>query len=430
MPPANRSHASGPAGAALRADLDAALTRLQAEGPLLLAVSGGADSVALLKLAAGGPRAVIVATVDHGLRREAAREAAGVAALCASLGLPHRLLRWTKAAAGSALMERARAARYALLAECAVRDGCAAIVTAHTADDQAETVFMRLARGSGPSGLKAMAFETQIACGAGAPVRLLRPLLGVRRAALRAFAEGEAAAFYDDPSNDDPQFERVRVRALLGALEGQSILTVEALCETARRLLAAERAAAAAEVAAFRQAEGWISRYGAFVLNAGAASATAPKLAARLIHAVSGEEHPPDPEAAEAALTSAMASGAATLGGALVRRRESALWFMREPAALLGRGAAKSPDIVSIEPGRSLVWDGRFILSNGGEAPADAQALGVSGLTALGPRRAFFAAPDEALITAPSAVFAESPLSVRSLLEERFFAPVLRFPKV
>ena len=129
----------------------------------MLAVSGGPDSTALLVLAARwanqlkrAPKLLAV-TIDHGLRPEAAREAAAVKRLAQSLKVSHRTLRWRGRKPRTGLQEAARQARYELLAQAATRAGFAHILTAHTLDDQAETVLFRLARGSGLFGLTGMA---------------------------------------------------------------------------------------------------------------------------------------------------------------------------------------------------------------------------------------------------------------------------------
>ncbi|HNJ46834.1 MAG TPA: tRNA lysidine(34) synthetase TilS, partial [Novosphingobium sp.] len=150
------------------------------EGRLGLAVSGGPDSLALLLLAhAAMPERIAAATVDHGLRVEAADEAAMVARLCGELGVPHATLRVTVDEGN--VQSNARTARYAALADWMERDGLGALATAHHADDQAETLLMRLARGSGLDGLAAMPGVTHLA-----GVKLVRPLLGVPKARLLA----------------------------------------------------------------------------------------------------------------------------------------------------------------------------------------------------------------------------------------------------
>ena len=178
---------------------------------IALAVSGGPDSMAMLALAAAGyPGQVIAATVDHGLRSEAAAEAALVAGCCAELGVPHATLRVTAPLGPSAIQADAREARYALLADWAAREGASVVLTAHHADDQAETFLMRAIRGTGPAGLAGI--RPRRALG---EVTLLRPLLGWTRAALHAIAA--PLPFVDDPSNADLRFERTRVRQLLAA---------------------------------------------------------------------------------------------------------------------------------------------------------------------------------------------------------------------
>jgi len=182
-------------------------------------VSGGPDSVALMWLAARwrrslsrGPRLVAV-TVDHSLRADAAREAREVKRLAKHLDLEHRTLRWSGAKPKTGLPAAAREARYALLAKAARASGATHVLTAHTRDDQAETLLMRLLRGSGIAGLAAMARESERE-----GVVLARPLLDISKAQLVATLEKAGIGFADDPTNRDPAFTRPRLRALLPAL--------------------------------------------------------------------------------------------------------------------------------------------------------------------------------------------------------------------
>jgi tRNA(Ile)-lysidine synthase len=186
---------------------------------LLLAVSGGPDSIALMWLAARwrramsrGPRLIAV-TVDHGLRREAAREALDVKRLAKALDLPHRTLRWTGTKPKTGLPAAARAARYRLLAQAARAGGATHILTAHTRDDQAETLLMRMLRGSGIAGLAAMARESERD-----GVWLARPLLDVPKSQLVATLNKAKIAFADDPTNRDAAYTRPRLRALMPVL--------------------------------------------------------------------------------------------------------------------------------------------------------------------------------------------------------------------
>lgn len=192
------------------------LAALWREGaPIGLAVSGGADSLALLLLMqAARPCPFAVATVDHGLRAEAAHEAVMVAGICRERGIAHDTLALVLAP-GSGVQERARAARYAALAEWAGRRRLGALVVAHHADDQAETMLMRLNRGAGLRGLAGMRAR---AVTPGAPdLPLLRPLLGWRRAELAAVVRDAGLVAASDPSNHDARFERVRVRSGLAS---------------------------------------------------------------------------------------------------------------------------------------------------------------------------------------------------------------------
>jgi tRNA(Ile)-lysidine synthase len=189
---------------------------------LVLAVSGGPDSVALMWLAARwrralsrGPRLVVV-TVDHGLRAESAREASEVKRLARSLNLPHHTLRWTGAKPKAGLPAAARAARYRLLAKVAQDHGATHVLTAHTRDDQAETLLMRMLRGSGIAGLAAMTRQTPRE-----GVVLARPFLNVSKAQLIATLAKAKVAFADDPTNRDVHFTRPRLRALMPVLAAE-----------------------------------------------------------------------------------------------------------------------------------------------------------------------------------------------------------------
>jgi tRNA(Ile)-lysidine synthase len=223
------------------AEVDALLAPLDS-GPLaLLAVSGGPDSTALLLMAAEwaarrGTTQIAAATVDHGLRPESASEAASVAQLCERLAVPHRTLVWAGAKPSTRVQERAREARYRLLADHARAIGAGTIVTAHHADDQAETVLFRLIRGSGVAGLSGMAPMSERG-----GLAIARPLLGVPKSELVAFAHARGAAFFEDPSNADPRYARPRLRSLIASLAAEG-LDSEALARLARRAAEADEA--------------------------------------------------------------------------------------------------------------------------------------------------------------------------------------------
>ena len=282
---------------------------------LILAVSGGPDSTALLVLAARwraalrkGPDLVAV-TVDHGLRPGSAREARAVKRLAGRLGIRHRTLRWTGRKPQTGLQEAAREARYRLLAAAARGAGARHVLTGHTLDDQAETVLLRMARGSGLTGLGAMARitrldgrdrsalgrgpicptsaasgerEQELAGGEG-EVLLVRPLIDLPKARLIATLEAIGLSFADDPSNRDPRFTRARLRALMPALASEG-LDARRLALIARRLRRAEAALeVAVEAAAKAVSEGiWTDR-GPIVLDAEKFARLPAELALRLL---------------------------------------------------------------------------------------------------------------------------------------------------
>lgn len=210
------------------------LARLWPEGDRLgLAVSGGPDSLALLLLAeAALPGRVEVATVDHGLRPESTSEAARVLELCAGHGIPCEMLQ-VKVGAGN-LQDQARMARYRALAEWVKRRELTALATAHHADDQAETLIMRLNRASGVGGLAGVRERTNVP---GTDLVVLRPLLTWRRQELMDFVAEAGLLPVQDPSNHDDRFDRVRIRKALAEADW---LDIPALAQSASHLAEAE----------------------------------------------------------------------------------------------------------------------------------------------------------------------------------------------
>lgn len=197
------------------ADLDALIAP---EARVGAAVSGGPDSLALLLLAsAARPGRIEAATIDHALRPEAQAEAGMVKQVCDRLGVPHVVLtaRWNEIPK-TAIQERARSQRYRLLGYWAEERGLGALATAHHADDQAETVLMRLARGSGVRGLAGMRARSTAP---GSHERLIRPLLGWRRSELEEVCAAAGLTPVADPSNNDDRFERIRVRRGLASID-------------------------------------------------------------------------------------------------------------------------------------------------------------------------------------------------------------------
>jgi len=213
----------------------AEIDRLVPDGMLGIAVSGGGDSTALLIIAARWAgvrgRRISAATVDHKLRVDSACEADAVAALCAQLGIQHTILETGDLrATGGNLSAAARDARFALLGDWAQGHECNAVLLGHTMDDQAETVLMRLARGSGAEGLSAMQPELEHS-----GMLWLRPLLGLRREALRAVLQTEGIDWIEDPTNEDPEYDRVKARQALALLAPLGI-DAEGLAHTAWHL--------------------------------------------------------------------------------------------------------------------------------------------------------------------------------------------------
>ncbi|MBB3359255.1 MULTISPECIES: tRNA lysidine(34) synthetase TilS [unclassified Novosphingobium] len=288
-----------------------------------LAVSGGPDSCALLLLAAAHlPGQIAVATVDHGLRAQAADEARAVAALCADLGVPHHTLR-VDLGGGSAIQARARAARYAALAGWARGQGLAALATAHHMDDQAETLAMRLNRGAGVRGLAGMRARAGVPGDPALP--LLRPLLGWRRAELAAVVASAGVVAADDPSNQDTRFERVRVRF---GLAGAAWLDTAGWAASAQHLAQAD---AALDWAAQRLfAQGWDEAHGRLAVPDGLPQALALRVLELVLNAMGATPVPRGGELVR--WHAALAAGqVATLAG-LRGEGKGATWhFLRVP---------------------------------------------------------------------------------------------------
>lgn len=213
----------------------------------VLAVSGGPDSTAMMGLAAEvraaqGRGDDVAVTVNHGLRPEAVQEAVEVSSLAAGMGLSHFIMPWRGEKPRTGVQEAAREARYEILFDMARSTGSEAIMLAHTLDDQAETVLMRLFRGSGVAGLGGMQVRTKRK-----GLILARPLLGVRKARLVATCKARGWPYANDPSNRDEKFLRPRLRRLMPLLAEEG-LTVERLAILARRMEGAEASIRAAAI--------------------------------------------------------------------------------------------------------------------------------------------------------------------------------------
>jgi tRNA(Ile)-lysidine synthase len=321
---------------------------------LVLAVSGGPDSTALLWLAScwrkslkTGPKLVAV-TVDHGLRPQARREALAVKRLARKLGIGHRTLRWTGHKPKTGLQQAARLARYGLLAKSAKAAGAEHVLTGHTLDDQAETVLIRLTRGSGIGGLAAMARISPLPAGPG--ISLVRPLLDVPKARLVATLRRARIGYADDPSNRDPRFTRARIRSAMPALEREG-LKAPRLVLLARRLQRAETALAAAAADAFAElAPGPWAGAGPIEFSAESYAKLPAEIGLRLLgRAVDavGDEGPIDLHKLEALYEglSAAVAGARfrrTLAGAMVTLADGRLMVERAPMRR-GKAAPKRP---------------------------------------------------------------------------------------
>jgi tRNA(Ile)-lysidine synthase len=312
------------------AEADALFADLLDSPALVLAVSGGPDSTALLVLAARwrkrarrGPKLTAV-TVDHGLRPEARREAALVKTLAKRLGIAHRTIHWSGSKPTTGVQEKARAARYRLLLDAARQSGASHILTAHTLDDQGETVLIRMARGSGLTGLAAMTRVT--------PLNghlLLRPFLALPKVRLVATLRAVGIPFIEDPSNIDPRFTRARLRTLMPELANEG-LGPERLARLARRIRRADAAIETMVDAAASFTQNPWSGEGPIVIKADAYAALPAEVALRLMGralALTGDEGPVELgklEALMAALAAALANKPVsgrfrrTLAGALV----------------------------------------------------------------------------------------------------------------
>lgn len=209
--------------------------RLPGDGRLGVAVSGGPDSLALLLLAHGAlPGRIAAASVDHGLRAQSGAEAVLTGDVCRTLDVPHTVLK-VEVSAGN-VQAQARSARYSALAGWAEREELAALATGHHADDQAETLLLRLTRGSGVAGLAGVRVRGLVP---GSAVPLLRPVLEFRRAELAAVVAAAGIAAAQDPSNQDDKFDRARLRKALAAADW---LDVPALAASASHLADADAA--------------------------------------------------------------------------------------------------------------------------------------------------------------------------------------------
>lgn len=342
----SRARSSGADTALTEVAFDRAFAGLEQSDGILAAVSGGPDSTALMHtLAAWRERLVVappieVATVDHGLRAESRQEAEAVAAAAERLGLPHHLLVWSDRRPGPASQAAARGARYRLLDDLMRRVGASDLVTAHTLDDQAETVLMRMAAGSGLGGLAGMRRVVDRAGG-----RHVRPFLDIPKGALVETCRVHGWSYVGDPSNADSRFARPRWRALMPELAAEG-LDARRLARLAARLARADAALAEAARAALASV-----RLGPAEIDLGRLAAEPAETGLRALHTLLVESGA-DParmrldrlEACFEALAVASRAGLAsrgTLSGlVLTLDRGGRLTVVAEPPRRRGRSAS------------------------------------------------------------------------------------------
>lgn len=321
---------------------------IERDAALIAAVSGGSDSLALLLLLAdflktiAAPPRLVAVTIDHRLRAQAAQEAQAVAALCRTKGIAHRILAWRGPRPQTGLPAAAREARYRLLAQAAREEGATTILTGHTMDDQAETVAMRKTRRDTGRGLAGMARATLL----DEHIWIARPLLGLRREALRGFLRHHGIGWADDPTNEDPLFERARMRMALEIGETGALAEQAQVAGLKRQALAQGAADLAAQFAT-HPAPGLLR------LDPALFARTEPEaihLLRLLLATAGGTPHLPQIERA-AALFARLGGGGlrATLSRALIEAREGGIWLMRE-----------ARDIPMTAVCTQTLWDGRW----------------------------------------------------------------------
>lgn len=307
--------------------------------------------MALLRLAADWAKNrdmfLAVVTVDHGLRPEAADEAALVASTCATLGIEHTTLRWTGWDGSGNLQDRARAARYNLISRWAAEQEIPVVLLAHTVEDQAETLVMRLARASGVDGLSAMS-DRRVG-----PTRFARPLLRCKRQALRDYLRTIGQNWVDDPSNADEKYDRVKIRRHLNGLADLG-LTAEALAEVSQNLAQAREAL---NWAVHQFARDHVRMVGPDVTIEAQPFSVLPlelrrRLMIRVLRWISGSDYAPRRAGVSGLLEAIQRQTPVTLHGCRISFRKGRLWVFREFSAVERSVCA---------PGQ--VWDKRWHMS-------------------------------------------------------------------
>lgn len=339
-----------------------------------IALSGGGDSMALLHLAHEwrGTRRLMAATVDHGLRPESTDEARFAGLAAARLNIPHEILTWQDREGSGNLMAAARDARLRLLSDWARRNQLDAVLLGHTSDDQAETVLMRLRRGAGVDGLSGM-MPSRRACG----MIWLRPLLGVSRAELRDYLRARGIGWVEDPSNQNDDYERIRIRKALPALQ----LTPDNLAQVAENMASARDAL---QHYALLAVQGAKAAQGALHLPEQAFLAAPTEIRRRILAAalrwLTAAPYPARREPLAVALQHITAGQRFSLQGGLGQRRKGWLHIARESAAAL-----RAPAAGADAQGQAL-WDGRWMVL-GLKPDQQVRALGHAHLAGVDWRR-------------------------------------------
>ena len=348
-----------------------------------LAVSGGSDSTALMVLFAEWLRSCgedvtthVVLTVDHGLRPESSEETRAVAARAQAIGFRHAILVWEGPKPASGIQAAARAARYRLLGGYMRANGISLLLTGHTQDDQAETLLMRLARGSGLDGLTGIAPRARWRdLGFSDPqfedLEVARPLLDVPRSKLRATLKTRGIRWIEDPSNADPDFERPRLRAARDQFEALG-LTGEKLAASARRLLRVRKAVERAVDDFCGPASNAVvvDPLGCITVDRERLRRKDEEIALRTLEravAACGGNPEPGPLGkleGLAAMLQSTQEGRWTLARAMITATASEITIEREP------GRRPAP-VLYLSAGEQALWDGRFVVDVGKTAPSE-----------------------------------------------------------
>jgi tRNA(Ile)-lysidine synthase len=366
------------------------LPEIERASKIGVAVSGGSDSMALLHLLVRFGRQVGIGieavTVDHGLRPEAKDEAAFVAENCAALGVGHDVLQWRRGSKTGNLQDQAARGRYALMSAWAKERGISAMATGHTADDQAETFLMQLARRAGIDGLSGMAqVWSQDA------VTWCRPLLLHRRHELRAYLNRNGITWVDDPTNDNPRYERVRVRRLLPQLASVG-LDADVLADVTIQLASVKSALDAFCQMVTRDIVTQIG--GDLILDRPALIATPSEVRRRLLIAalrwVSGSMYPPRSTSQFALEFAIHSCQTKTLSGCRIVSTPHCVRISRETNAV--RNLSTPTD---------QAWDNRWHLAGGHDPALTIRALGDVGIRQC-PDWRTTGIPRQSLLSSPS----------------------------